>query len=521
MSILQRGQRAPLAQFTTATRFTLKTELPLTTPPDISIFGLDESRRLADDRYFVFYNQPSSPERAIVMDEQTQVFTIDLALVPLSIHRLLLTATSDDQPFSAMHRGHVTLSASGQEALRFEVSGKDFQAERAVMLLELYLHGGAWRIAGVGQGFAGGLQALLESLGGEALEPVADAAPAAPTPEAAAEWAKLESAHEGSAEAGKCRRCGKTSGGFLRRVQLDSRGLCADCAQQLKEGLERFRIRFQAACADGIMELHEWRDLQQTLLNDGLNAQEALKYVRPAALNLLERTVTMARADGVLTAEEEEGFNRLAGLLEVPETMLGNLRAELEELRTASRLREGHLPTITSSLILEIGEVAHLEVPATFRHVTSSKVRDIPGRLVLTSKQMHFVSSEGGWNVQYSKVLRIEEVSGGVNIELGVKKGSGLYRTERPLILAATLDALVRSYKRLLLMPQTERASRSIPQSVKRAVYQRDQGKCVECGATEYLEYDHVIPHSKGGASSEGNLQLLCRKCNLAKSDRI
>ena len=134
---------------------------------------------------------------------------------------------------------------------------------------------------------------------------------------------------------------------------------------------------------------------------------------------------------------------------------------------------------------------------------------------------MHFVSSEGGWNVQYSKVLRIEEISGGVNIELGVKKGSGLYRTERPLILAATLDALVRIYKRLLLMPQTERASRSIPQSVKLAVWHRDQGKCVQCGATEYLEYDHVIPHSKGGASSEGNLQLLCRKCNLAKSDRI
>jgi len=50
MSILQRGQRAPLTTFTPAT------ELPLPTPPDISIFGLDESRHLADDRYFVFSN---------------------------------------------------------------------------------------------------------------------------------------------------------------------------------------------------------------------------------------------------------------------------------------------------------------------------------------------------------------------------------------------------------------------------------------------------------------------------------
>ncbi len=521
MMTLQRGQRTPLSTFTPATRFTIETHLPMSTPPDISIFGLDEQRRLSDDRYFIFYNQSSSPERAIVMDERSQAFTIDLALVPLSVHRLLLAATSDDQAFSAMSQGHVTLSAGGQAALRFEVSGSDFQSERAVMLLELYLHGGAWRVSGVGQGFAGGLQALLESLGGEVLEPAPTAVQSVSAPEPADDWSGLESAPQGNAEAGKCRRCAKTSGGFLRRVQLDSRGLCADCAQHLKNGLERFRIRFQAACADGIMELHEWQDLQQTLLSENLNAQEALKYVRPDALHLLERTAALARADGILTPEEETGFNRLVKLLEVPEAMLGNLRAELEELRTAGRLREGHLPIIQSSLILEIGEVAHLEIPATFRHVTSSKVRDISGRLVLTSKQMHFVSSEGGWNVQYSKVLRIEEVSGGVNVELGVKKGSGLYRTERPLTLAATLDALVRIYKRLLLMPQTERASRSIPQSVKLAVWQRDQGKCVQCGATEYLEYDHVIPHSKGGASSEGNLQLLCRKCNLAKSNRI
>lgn len=513
---LQRGQRTPLATFTPATRFTLKTHLPLPTPPDISIFGLDESRRLSDDRYFIFYNQLSSPERAIVMDEQTQVFTVDLALVPLSVHRLLLTATSDDQAFSAMSQGHVTLSAGSQVALRFELSGSDFQAERAVMLLELYRHQGVWRVAGVGQGFAGGLQALLESLGGEVEEPEQSTVPSA-----AHAWPKLESAPQAQVEADQCRRCGKVRDRFLRRVRLDHHQLCPDCAQDLKDGLDRFRLRFQAACADGIMEQHEWQDLQETISLYHLDAQEALKYVRPDALYLLERTVALARADGLLTPEEDAEFNRLVGLLEVPEAMLGNLRGELEELRNASRLREGHLPTIQTSLILESGEVAHLEIPATFRHVTSTKVRDIPGHLVLTSKQMHFTSDEGGWNVQYSKVLRIREISGGVNIELGVRKGSGVYRTERPLTLAATLDALVRIYKRQLLMPQTERASRSIPQPIKLAVWQRDQGKCVECGATEYLEYDHVIPHSKGGASSKGNLQLLCRRCNLVKSDRI
>lgn len=63
--------------------------------------------------------------------------------------------------------------------------------------------------------------------------------------------------------------------------------------------------------------------------------------------------------------------------------------------------------------------------------------------------------------------------------------------------------------------------SRRIPQDVKAAVWQRDQGQCAECGASEYLEFDHVIPFSKGGANTEGNVQLLCRSCNLSKSDRI
>ena len=62
---------------------------------------------------------------------------------------------------------------------------------------------------------------------------------------------------------------------------------------------------------------------------------------------------------------------------------------------------------------------------------------------------------------------------------------------------------------------------RSIPKSVQREVWRRDEGKCTECGSKNNLEYDHIIPHSKGGADTARNLQLLCQTCNRTKSDKI
>ncbi len=60
-----------------------------------------------------------------------------------------------------------------------------------------------------------------------------------------------------------------------------------------------------------------------------------------------------------------------------------------------------------------------------------------------------------------------------------------------------------------------------IPQEIVDAVYRRDKGRCVKCGSTQNLQLDHIIPFSKGGATSVENLQLLCQKCNLEKSNKI
>lgn len=64
--------------------------------------------------------------------------------------------------------------------------------------------------------------------------------------------------------------------------------------------------------------------------------------------------------------------------------------------------------------------------------------------------------------------------------------------------------------------------TRAIPSWVKQAVYKRDRGRCVLCGAEEHLHFDHDLPFSRGGTGMiPENVRLLCARHNLEKSARI
>lgn len=67
---------------------------------------------------------------------------------------------------------------------------------------------------------------------------------------------------------------------------------------------------------------------------------------------------------------------------------------------------------------------------------------------------------------------------------------------------------------------------RYVPAAVKRAVWERDQGRCTwpmgdgeVCGSTHRLEFDHDLEVALGGKPTIGNVRLLCKSHNLMKAE--
>ncbi|MFG3247001.1 TerD family protein [Streptomyces sp. NPDC048187] len=187
----QRGHKARISDLTAGTD--LYVGVQISGPGlsfDISCFGLDADERLSDDRYFVFFNQPKTPEESIQLlgaqAGDTESFRVTLDKIPQQIQKLSFTATIDGAgQMSQVGPGYIRIVAGGEEVARYPFSGSEFSTERAVMLGDFYLKD-VWRFAAVGQGFDGGLDALLRNFGGEVAEDEAPAPQQAQQPQTGA-----------------------------------------------------------------------------------------------------------------------------------------------------------------------------------------------------------------------------------------------------------------------------------------------------------------------------------------------
>ncbi len=85
----------------------------------------------------------------------------------------------------------------------------------------------------------------------------------------------------------------------------------------------------------------------------------------------------------------------------------------------------------------------------------------------------------------------------------------------------ADLEKAKKLFEYILYSDSEQSSPRYIPKNVRKIVWMRDRGQCVECGSSRNLEFDHIIPVSKGGSIEAKNVQVLCSKCNRKKYNKI
>ena len=186
-------------------------------------------------------------------------------------------------------------------------------------------------------------------------------------------------------------------------------------------------------------------------------------------------------------------------------------------------VRSGKLPVVAEpTLHLPTDEHCYLTVPATRWRPLKSGLHPARGQLIVTNRKIRFAAIRHGGETWLSKVVRVAVIDDGdVLLEATTQSVSGRYTVADSEWVEAVVDTALRIDRRLLLADEDRNGSRRIPQHIKVEVWQRDRGCCVECSGETYLEFDHIIPWSRGGASTVNNVQLLCRRCNLKKSDRL
>lgn len=193
-------------------------------------------------------------------------------------------------------------------------------------------------------------------------------------------------------------------------------------------------------------------------------------------------------------------------------------RLRREYLGRLQAIRDGRSRPISDAggLFLRNSEVAWYRC----RAFVGGREGPIPGELVVTSLRVVFVSPSP-IDIPIANINAATVTRDSLHVVGKTSSYTVAFEVAEPEIAKAHIERCVLTYHRQVDVGFESGGSRSIPQDVKTAVFQRDGGKCAECGATDYLEFDHMIPFSKGGASTVDNLQLLCRRCNLKKRDRI
>jgi stress response protein SCP2 len=172
------GSNIPLP----VTRVTVDVAAPVRL--DVSSLLLTGDGKVRSDDDFIFYNQPNGPGVTYRSGGGTapDAITVDTTAVPPGIEKIVVTASPDaaGQTFQGIEPTATIRDTDGGAVLATFTPPR-LGTETALVVVEIYLRGGAWKARAVGQGYADGLAGIATDFGVTVEEPApAPAAPMAP-----------------------------------------------------------------------------------------------------------------------------------------------------------------------------------------------------------------------------------------------------------------------------------------------------------------------------------------------------
>jgi hypothetical protein len=293
------------------------------------------------------------------------------------------------------------------------------------------------------------------------------------------------------------------------------------------EGESFLRGVFAACTQDGMLADDAWSRLLETTKRLGIPRESLTAAILPQAKRFIEHVLADAKSDGEFSEGEEKQLLDLIQTLRLSGESWNYFLQTISILRTIRLAGEGKLPVIAcpKGVTIRAGEIVHLHERATWfqrRILKNSDCWDQHiGAITVTDNRLLFSSDTKSFDVRFGKVIAHSGSTGVIRLQRAEKPESVIQVSENEPVAYAVLEGAIGLASQTRLAKNGGDRTRHIPRDVRQRVWQKYGGQCAECSDDQYLEFDHVIPVAKGGSNSDANVQLLCRKCNLKKSDFI
>ncbi|MFI6871514.1 AIM24 family protein [Nocardia sp. NPDC050406] len=180
MTTLARGENRPAP----GDRMTVT--VACSAPVDVSALLLGANGKVRSDGDFIFFNQPAGPGVTYRHGQgHGDMVDVHTGMVPPDVDTVVITASLDGRGPSSFGGANLTATIqSPSGSVTFPMSG--LTTETAVVCVEIYRRGGAWKIRAVGQGYDNGLAGIATAFGVNIDdEPEQTPPPATPPPTAA------------------------------------------------------------------------------------------------------------------------------------------------------------------------------------------------------------------------------------------------------------------------------------------------------------------------------------------------